>query len=312
MQFPKILPLPFGWFRALDGDAVPRGKAKPLFALGEHLVVWRDQNGEAHVNSAFCPHLGAHLGYGGTVTGSTIVCPFHGWAFDGAGINVDIPYGDEVNRAACLRVHPVVESGGMILFWWHPHGKAPDWAVPIVDAVPPPGHTEWRKKEWEFEVTWQDIAENGIDIAHLKILHRMSQMPVLESYEADGPIARIRTIQTLDAKAGFEKIRLDSDEYGPGFHLARIEGFFRAQIVAALTPITESSSRIAIQFCIEKQPHEHVTRMLEEFFFLELVRQFEQDAQIHVTKAYLPRPLLSKHDGPILKFRRWAEQFYQY
>lgn len=309
-MFPKALPLPYGWFRAVDSSALAVGDVQPVLALDQHLVAWRDQLGQANVSSAFCPHLGAHLGYGGTVEDTTIRCPFHGWTFDSAGRNTSIPYSPEPNRAACLKSFPVVESGDMVLFWYHPDGSPPKWDVPIIDADRPPTSTPWRKKEWEYEVTWQDIAENGIDLAHLKVLHRMSEMPVLESYEADGPIAKIRTIQTLDAKAGFEKIRLDSDEYGPGFHVARIDGFFHADIVAALTPISPTRSRIAIQFSIVRQKHDHVTRMLEEFFFLELVRQFEQDAEIHVHKAYIPQPYLAKNDGPIMKFRKWAAQFY--
>ena len=41
---------------------------------------------------AFCPHLGAHLGYGGLVEESTIRCPFHAWRFDGTGACVEVPY----------------------------------------------------------------------------------------------------------------------------------------------------------------------------------------------------------------------------
>ena len=35
-----------------------------------------------------------------------------------------------------------------------------------------------------------------------------------------------------------------------------------------------------------------------------------EDKHIWEHKAYVPRPALADHDGPIMKFRRWASQFY--
>ena len=43
--------------------------------------------GRAGVLHAFCPHLGTHLGHGGTVQGNNIVCPYHSWEFDADGRN---------------------------------------------------------------------------------------------------------------------------------------------------------------------------------------------------------------------------------
>ena len=58
--------------------------------------MFRGEDGRAHVVDAYCPHLGANLGVGGTVKGSCIECPFHGWAFDGdTGKCTHIPYADK-------------------------------------------------------------------------------------------------------------------------------------------------------------------------------------------------------------------------
>ena len=75
--------------------------------------LWRDEAGELHVQDAFCPHLGAHLGHGGTVEGCEIVCPFHGWRFDAEGANTDIPYSERTNKKGTLRTYPVVERNGL-------------------------------------------------------------------------------------------------------------------------------------------------------------------------------------------------------
>jgi hypothetical protein len=63
---------------------------------------------------AYCPHLGADIAVGGTVTDDCITCPFHGWRFDGAGPNVEIPYAKTVNRTARLRAWPTAERAGAI------------------------------------------------------------------------------------------------------------------------------------------------------------------------------------------------------
>lgn len=61
--------------------------------LGKNLIVFRGESDEAHVFDAYCAHMGAHLGVGGTVLpGDCLQCPFHGWIFDGkTGQCVQIP-----------------------------------------------------------------------------------------------------------------------------------------------------------------------------------------------------------------------------
>ena len=74
---------PYGWFAVSETDELAVSQAKAAFYWDTHLVVWRDETGEAHVQDAFCPHLGAHLGHGGVVKECQLECPFHGWLFDG-------------------------------------------------------------------------------------------------------------------------------------------------------------------------------------------------------------------------------------
>lgn len=35
--------------------------------VGRQFALWRDSQGKAHLFDAYCPHLGANLGFGGTV-----------------------------------------------------------------------------------------------------------------------------------------------------------------------------------------------------------------------------------------------------
>ena len=43
------------------------GEVKPVRMLGRDFVIYRGTDGAVRVLDAYCPHLGAHLGYGGKV-----------------------------------------------------------------------------------------------------------------------------------------------------------------------------------------------------------------------------------------------------
>ena len=87
------LPMPMGWFQVLYSHELAVGDAIPVEYFGQELVVFRTEAGEAKVVDAFCPHMGAHLGYGireqtgkgPRIVGDSIECPFHGWRWNGEG-----------------------------------------------------------------------------------------------------------------------------------------------------------------------------------------------------------------------------------
>ena len=76
-------PIPASWYALTYSDELKTGEVLPVRLLNQQLVVFRDESGRAAVLDAFCPHLGAHFGHGGSVAGSRIRCPFHAWEFDG-------------------------------------------------------------------------------------------------------------------------------------------------------------------------------------------------------------------------------------
>ena len=99
-------PFPTAGSRSRGPATSKVGQVVPLQYFGQHLALWRDDNGVAHVNDAFCPHLGAHFGHGGSVDGEELICPFHGWRFDAEGQNTLIPYSERLNKKACVTLVP--------------------------------------------------------------------------------------------------------------------------------------------------------------------------------------------------------------
>jgi phenylpropionate dioxygenase-like ring-hydroxylating dioxygenase large terminal subunit len=71
---------PLDSFENITADKVHRYSVADV-----ELVARRDADGHLHVYDAFCPHQGAHLGFGGSIEHDCIRCPFHGFHFDAEG-----------------------------------------------------------------------------------------------------------------------------------------------------------------------------------------------------------------------------------
>ena len=94
--------IPSGWFQVGWSEELAEPGAdviKRMRYFGRDLVMYRAASGQVVVLDAYCPHMGAHLGYGGTVCGNAIQCPYHGWQWGPAGENVQIPYSAKCSPA---------------------------------------------------------------------------------------------------------------------------------------------------------------------------------------------------------------------
>lgn len=68
----------------LDSAALGRGAVVAVELDGVDYVVWRGESGQLGSAPRVCPHLDHDLA-AGFVVGDELVCPGHGWAFDGRG-----------------------------------------------------------------------------------------------------------------------------------------------------------------------------------------------------------------------------------
>jgi phenylpropionate dioxygenase-like ring-hydroxylating dioxygenase large terminal subunit len=92
---PDLPPYPNGWYVFGTSEELAPGRLLGRKFMGEQVVVFRSNTGKAYAVEAYCPHLGAHLGYGGSVQGDLLQCPFHGFQFNGMGECVRTGYGVE-------------------------------------------------------------------------------------------------------------------------------------------------------------------------------------------------------------------------
>ena len=304
-------PVPFGWFQVgWPGDVAP-GEAKPLRFFGGHQVLWRDEDGVAHVQDAFCPHLGAHLAHGGKVVKCEIACPFHGWRFDGEGTNTLIPYSGRTNAKGRLRTFPTIERNGLIMAWYHPFGDAPKWEIPEVAEFNDPEHfTAVQTRHYTIEAPWQDLAENGVDSAHFRFVHNTEQVPELRGYDVDGPRTSMRSLQKFPTPRGVVDGTIDADSWGPGFSVIHFGGIVDTVLMGCNTPVSANSCEMRFTFTVRKLGDDALDSTVGDAFVNEVHNQVIQDTPIWENKAYLARPALADTDGPFTKFRKWASQFY--
>lgn len=307
-RFP--FPVPYGWFQVAYPDDVAPGEVKPLRYFGRDLVLYRDEAGEAHVLDAICPHLGAHLGYGGSVQGDQIQCPFHGWRFDGAGTCTEIPYSDRLNKKAKLHAYPVIERNGLTMVWYHPNDADPLWEVPELKEVGDPAFTPYYKSEFFVASALQEMAENTVDPAHFRYVHGTDEVAVVEKYEQDGPLATMLSSQSYVTPRGVINGRIDVYGFGPGFTYTWFTGIIDALLVAASTPVDDEHVHARFNFTVRNPENDAITSKLSDAFVSMINLQMSQDIPIWEHKEHLPVPALADTDGPIMQFRRWYQQFY--
>jgi nitrite reductase/ring-hydroxylating ferredoxin subunit len=308
-RFP-IPPFPTGWFQVAYSDELDAGAVMPIHYFGQHLVLYRDRAGAAHVLDAFCPHLGAHLGYGGTVEeDGCIRCPFHAWKFDGAGQCVEIPYAEKIPSQAKLQSWPVREVNGLIMVFHHIGGGDPLFELPELPEYTDPNWTDYVRRRWKIRSHNQEMGENAVDSAHFKYVHGTPEQPRSRA-EIEGHILHVRSPVQYTTPQGTVEGQIASDNHGFGFGVVRFTGIVDTLIVSSVTPIDGEYLDVRFSFKTKKMANEQVTTNVAAAFIKEIERQMGQDIPIWENKIMKQPPVLCDGDGPIGLFRRWAKQFY--
>lgn len=307
-------PVPTGWYFVDFSENLKVSELRNVQMLDQEWVLFRTESGKVGMTDPYCPHLGAHIGHGGTVCGENVRCPFHHWEYDTEGWCKNVPYAKRKPPITALqpilRTLPVVEKYGMIWCWYHPACEAPSWELPYIpeleDAT---GYTGSRRGSWTANTCVQEIAENGVDTAHLKFLHGSPIIPPVEA-TYDGPRMKLNIGQ------GY----IVGDIYGPGLNVMRFNQHgITATMISYSVPITSEKTQMNMSFrhvdypagtpelAASKKVIDHMIGAAEG----EESAGFESvDFVVWNNKKYRPNPLLCDGDGPVIQFRQWFKQFY--
>jgi 3-ketosteroid 9alpha-monooxygenase subunit A len=301
---------PRGWFQVAYTDEIEPGGVMPVKAFGKDLVLFRTEDGELALLDAFCPHLGAHLGHGGKVTGGSIRCPFHAWEFGTNGKCTAVPYAKRVPNKAEIEKQHVREVNGLVMAWFDVDGAPPSFEIPSIPEYDSEEWTPYLRRKWTLRTHNQEMAENVVDIAHFRYVHGMKIVPQPHLVDASYPILRMETKTVMDTPAGEVSGILSVECHGFGFSTSRFTGLVQTTVIASVTPIDDEYVDVRFSFAVHKGAGADVARGIGKAFTAEIARQLEEDRPIWENKAYLERPMLCDGDGPFGEFRRWCKQFY--
>jgi len=318
---------PTGWFQIGWSDELAPGEVRPIKYFDTDMVLSRSASGVARVFDAYCPHMGAHLGYGGTIEEECIRCPYHGWKYDADGNNVEIPYDKQPNKIQKLVPHSVAESNGMIYLWNSDIGQDPYWQPPRIDEFYSPDFRtspQLRKLHPNARMQPQVAWENQTDAAHQQWVHKGSEPTRLYIFEADEEPHIFHTKGEIIIGAKKDKTWLSPDgsywaelhtwTYGLGFAFARFVDQDDSVHGVAITPIDhEHCDLFGTVACkasdFDEESGEPGEMALKRFKFE--MRQTERDLVIWENQQYVQRAPFSPFEARQMNaFRRWSRQFY--
>ncbi len=166
-------------------DIARPGDAMPVEAAGVPIILLRGRDGTLRAFHNVCGHRGLRLLDAPCHGRPTLVCPYHGWAYDLAGLLRATPDFGGIGRRDApgfdptqfeLRPVRLAEAFGGLLFV-NLSGTAPpfaDWAGPLL--------ARWRPYDFDrlahahtetctVDANWKLVAENFVDTLHLEWVH---------------------------------------------------------------------------------------------------------------------------------------------
>ena len=169
--------------------------------IGQRLVLWRDSKGKVHCLSDLCVHRGGALSAGWTKN-DAVVCPYHGWEFNGDGDCLKIPAQPQrgIPKKARVDAYPVVEKYGWV---WTFLGDLADDERPPLPDIPELEDPQYKQVtgSYYWDVNYERAIENGMDPSHAAFVHGNRfgdpNNPYIEDYEV-----------TLTDWSGIANIRL--------------------------------------------------------------------------------------------------------
>lgn len=222
-----------GWYVAAFAHEAGR-ELLSRWILGEPVVIFRREDGMAVALAGRCPHRHFPLGKS-CLKGDSIVCGYHGIAFDASGKCINIPSQKSVPTVYSIKQYPLVEHGMWLWIWPGDPTLADPALLPDLQAIGLQQRGFRYRPFYVHEVAgrYQLLNDNLSDLTHLAYLHRSS---IGTEENASVPEERSETAHVLRSRRHLKnaeqpealKLRTDyrgaidrltgMDFYLPGFH----------------------------------------------------------------------------------------------
>jgi len=308
-------PLPYanGWFALCAAEELKLEAVLTVPFMGKEVVLYRTRSGEACACNPYCPHLGAHLGYGGRVEGDKFICPFHGFAFGKDGACVYACEGHRPPRIA-LKQLPICETNGLVCAWYHDRCEAPEWSLPVLDL------NDFVRSSYgkiDMQGYTQDIAENVVDNIHFKLVHGLDAGTMIKPPVVDGPRLRGGLNRYMN-----QDVSIHTTMHGLGMLTAEFElpkFGIKIRLILTQTQIDRFACRVRYAIAVRmakpsilpESLRSGIGRLMAELANRTYNRRvIGQDRIIFSHRSFRLHPGLCAIDAPFSVFRRWSAQFY--
>jgi phenylpropionate dioxygenase-like ring-hydroxylating dioxygenase large terminal subunit len=158
------------WYVLMESKQVSK-RPMGVTRMGEKLVFWRNQAGQAICLRDKCPHRGIQLSKG-QVVGGHLQCPFHGFEYDSSGRAVLIPANGRngvVPKAFQVHSYPTYEAHGFIWVWWGNEPPADLEPPRFFDDVDDGFAYATIYDPWKAH--YSRAIENQLDVVHVPFVH---------------------------------------------------------------------------------------------------------------------------------------------
>lgn len=323
----ELPPYPTGWYLlALSDEIKPKQVITKQFA-GEDVVLYRTESGKLNAVHAFCPHMGAHFGFGGTVAGENIRCPFHSFEFNTDGKCVKTGYNTKAPAKCSLPTYSILEQDDMVLVWLDVEKKEPTWYPPTFDNR---GYGKLQMIHWEMDGHPQETTENSVDIGHFTIVHGYENVEILKQVQTEGPYLNARYAMLRHAgqfgKKDSIRAEFEPHVWGLGFSYVDVlvpQFGLKSRQYVLPQPLGNGKLRLSVgmrMMYVDKPSKVHpalalmpaklANTLIGKMAFKAYYSDVMQDFDVWKNKKYILKPMLAQGDGPIIKYRQWATQFY--
>jgi len=160
------------WYVAGWSQDLAAGERLAITILGEPIVVWRGEGGQAVALEDRCVHRLAPLSLG-RCEGANLRCMYHGLLFAPDGRVVEIPGQDLIPAQARVKSYPLVERHSWLWVWMGAAAAADPALIPPAVGFDDPAYI-LGKGQLDYAAEARLINDNLLDFSHLSYVHANS------------------------------------------------------------------------------------------------------------------------------------------
>jgi len=299
------------WYPIFEESALQAGKAVELRLFDMPIALYKDAAGHCYALEDACAHRSSKLSTG-TVVGSNLRCPYHGWQYNQEGECVDIPTykpDQAIPSSVHVRAFPTLVYCGLVWVW--PGDIDRKTQFPEMAELEQVYFSDdsWHVIHYERELNFRHslLIENLLDPAHIHFVHEGT----MSSPRNAGPLSPQLESDDKGVRPSGARRGVQSAFHGPtaveltfnwGGSFSQIQYFY-------CLPVTDTTMRLISRIYIPGRSRseeaiisgiDHVLN--EDIHILEHLEQRLREGYPQINHAV-------KADLAITEYQRWCERY---